>query len=81
LFLSYWDKVYVPSFRAHQDTKSASDDGMKGMFMGTNQVAGAKLVMKRLGEENTPAALGKRRLEKRTIMALITAPSNLLSTY
>jgi hypothetical protein len=36
--------------------------------------------MERHGEENTPAGLGKRRLEKRIIMVLITAPSNLPST-
>jgi hypothetical protein len=54
---------------------------MEGTFMGTNQVAGATLVVDRRREVNTPAGLGKRRLEKRSIiMALNTATSNLPST-
>jgi len=58
---------------------SVNDDGMEGKFMGTNKVAGAKLVVGRQGEVNMPAGLGKRRMEKRIIVALITGSSNLPS--
>jgi hypothetical protein len=55
---------------------------MEGKFMGTNQVAGEKLVVERRGEVNTPAGLGKRRLQKsRIIVTIITATSNIPDTH
>jgi hypothetical protein len=57
-------QAICPSFKSPADNKSVSDDGMEGKFTGTNQVAGAKLVVERQKEVNMPAGLGKRRLEK-----------------
>ena len=52
LFLRFWDKVFVPSSRAHQDMKSVIGQGTAGKFMGSSQFQRAKLVVVRQGEAN-----------------------------
>jgi hypothetical protein len=56
--------VYVPSLRAHQDNKSASDDGMERTFMGTNQVAGGKLLWRGMGRRTHQLGLVKEDWKK-----------------
>ena len=52
LFLRFWDKVFVPSSRAHQEIKNVIGEGTAGMFVGSSQFQRAKLVAVRQGEAN-----------------------------
>ena len=44
LFLRFWDKIFVPSSRAHQEMKGVIGEGTAGMFVGSNQFQRANLV-------------------------------------
>ena len=52
LFLTFWDKVFVSSSRAHQDMKSVIGEGTGGMFVGSSQFQRAKFVAVRQSEAN-----------------------------
>ena len=44
LFLTFWDKVFVSSSRAHQDMKNVIGEWIAGMFVRSGQFRRAKFV-------------------------------------
>ena len=50
LFMTFWDKVFVSSSRAHQDMKNVIGEWTAGMFVRSGQFQRAKFVAVRQGE-------------------------------